>query len=185
MRTRWILAAMILAAPCTWSQEGAASPEWRLRAYVHRNSLSNAFGVQRAQVLAAQILSAAGVHLEWDARAPEIEIQLEGPVPADFRVGSLGYAEPFSRSRVRIHVLYGRVLAIDSRGGSSAILAHVLAHEILHVLEGNAGHSGDGLMKAHWSKDDLSEMTHRLLPVSDLDRALIRMHFSKQYEGTR
>jgi hypothetical protein len=43
------------------------------------------------------------------------------------------------------------------------VLAHVLAHEITHVLQGAARHSESGITKARWTLDDLAEM--RVLPL--------------------
>ena len=38
------------------------------------------------------------------------------------------------------------------------LLAHVLVHEITHVLEGVDRHTGQGVMKARWTEDDLALM---------------------------
>jgi hypothetical protein len=51
------------------------------------------------------------------------------------------------------------------------VLGHVLAHEIGHMLLRTNLHRDAGLMKAHWSPKDLSEMlTGFVLPFTEEDR---------------
>jgi hypothetical protein len=52
----------------------------------------------------------------------------------------------------------------------SALLAHVMAHEITHLLEGFAGHSETGVMKARWDAGDLRRMAVKplLFDVEDV-----------------
>lgn len=56
------------------------------------------------------------------------------------------------------------------------LLAHVLAHEITHILEGIARHSQQGLMKAKWDNKDYVRMRERSLKFTPEDVNLI-------YEG--
>jgi hypothetical protein len=55
-----------------------------------------------------------------------------------------------------------------------AIMGHVLAHEIGHVLEGVARHTPDGLMQARFTDDQLAMMAVKPVPFSEEDRTLIR-----------
>jgi hypothetical protein len=44
-----------------------------------------------------------------------------------------------------------------------ALLSHVLAHEIAHVLQGVSRHSESGILKARWDREDFFLMQqHRL-----------------------
>jgi len=56
-------------------------------------------------------------------------------------------------------------------------LGHVMAHEIVHILEGVARHSSEGVMKARWSDHDCAELTSKPLPFAAEDLELIRAHF--------
>jgi len=66
---------------------------------------------------------------------------------------------------------------IQARAGSihlQLLLAHVLIHEITHVLQGVAPAPPDGIMKARWSGDDYDEMFSHGLALSAEDVRLIR-----------
>jgi hypothetical protein len=56
----------------------------------------------------------------------------------------------------------------------NTLLAHVLVHEITHILEGIPHHSQDGVMKAHWTPQDIVRMASRPLPFDPQDVALIQ-----------
>ena len=53
------------------------------------------------------------------------------------------------------------------------LLAHVLAHEISHILQGTDQHSARGVMKALWDINDYLRMARHPLPFTDLDIQLI------------
>ena len=53
------------------------------------------------------------------------------------------------------------------------LLAHVLAHEITHVLEGIDRHSESGVMRAHWSSDEMWDMASKPLAFTEEDKYLI------------
>ena len=53
------------------------------------------------------------------------------------------------------------------------VLAHVMAHEITHVLEGIGRHSQTGVMRAHWRGGDYREMRSKPLPFAPEDVCLI------------
>lgn len=55
------------------------------------------------------------------------------------------------------------------------VLAHVLAHEITHVLEVTDRHSKEGVMKAHWTGRDFRNMAWRGLPFAAEDVELIHL----------
>jgi hypothetical protein len=53
------------------------------------------------------------------------------------------------------------------------LLAHVLVHEITHVLEGISRHSATGIMKDRWDDNDYSEMRRKPLRFAQEDVNLI------------
>ena len=62
----------------------------------------------------------------------------------------------------------------DRPYATAMLLAHVLVHEITHILEGVNWHSEVGVMKAHWTADDLMQMMYKPLPFDPQDVLLIR-----------
>jgi hypothetical protein len=71
---------------------------------------------------------------------------------------ALAYATPYKESGTRIHVFLDRVLLNRKPTLANALLAHVMVHEITHVLEQVKRHSEEGVMRAHWSHEDYRRM---------------------------
>ena len=58
---------------------------------------------------------------------------------------------------------------------TTQLLAHVLVHEITHILQGITRHSETGIMKAHWTPEDYEEMQLRPLSFTRKDIELIQI----------
>ena len=63
----------------------------------------------------------------------------------------------------------------DSPRSATVVLAHVLVHEITHVLQRIDRHSDSGVMKAHWTLRDYAQMEKDPLPFAAEDIQLIKM----------
>ena len=90
---------------------------------------------------------------------------------AEDHPGDLAYAQVYQGKKIvlfRDRVMY----SIESRS-APVLLGHVIAHEIVHVLQGVARHSESGLMKAHWTGRDYQEMIWKPLQVTEFDQVLI------------
>ena len=59
-------------------------------------------------------------------------------------------------------------------------LAHVLVHEIAHILQGTNGHSDTGVMKAHWTEGDYSQMRFKPLAFTSADIRLLHAGMGKR-----
>ena len=59
----------------------------------------------------------------------------------------LAYALPYEGTHIVI--LFDRVRKMQPNY-VPAVLAHVLVHEVTHILQGIQRHSESGVMKAHW-----------------------------------
>jgi hypothetical protein len=121
----------------------------------------------------------AGVRIHWRLGQPKgdeshqpILIEILSNVPERFHPGALAYAQSFEG--VHIQVFYERLESHSSATGTMMLLAHVLVHEITHLLEGTNHHSADGVMKAHWTSDDLARIAYGPLPFDPEDVRLIR-----------
>jgi hypothetical protein len=125
-----------------------------------------------------------GIRLAWRHDAPRNSAVNGSPIPIQMRFASkspenvsreaLAFARPFADGVNGITVIYGRIRT--TTGGSRQerdILAHVLAHEIAHVLIGTDGHAETGIMKAHWNETDYAAMKKKPLEFTPNDVDLI------------
>jgi hypothetical protein len=137
----------------------------------------------KAKLVAADILRSGEVDIHWvlaskgpGCRNGAISIAFSTGTPANFLAGAMGYSLPFRDSGTRITIFLDRLQPLIRRGEPfySVILGHVLAHELTHVLQGFARHTGAGLMKAHWSEDDFQQMSIRPMTLTADDIQFIR-----------
>jgi hypothetical protein len=87
----------------------------------------------------------------------------------------MGYALPYATRGVRITLFLDRLQPVLARSPNTrgAILGHVIAHELVHVLQGIGRHSDSGLMKGRWSEDDFQQMGAKPLGLAPGDLTLI------------
>ena len=117
--------------------------------------------------------------LKWSSAERRALHAVRSGLPEGFHPGALAYAMPYAQTGTRIHVLVDRLHVLVSKPLGGALLGHVLAHELAHVLEGSAHHSEAGVMKARWDNGDLEQMTRRPLSFSAEDAAAIRSGLAK------
>lgn len=136
--------------------------------------------VERAQVIANRIFVSAGVRIEWHGNprfctagpVAGILINLADHTPRNEFPEALAYAQPFEGGHVR--VFYDRIYRAVNAGVLPYLLAHVLAHEITHILQATGQHAESGVMKAHWDASDYRLMTRQPLTFTEFDLQLIR-----------
>jgi hypothetical protein len=136
-----------------------------------------------------RIFAGMGVGLVWQSEGAKvsspsancfaIHARFTTGVPQRSHPGALAYAEPFNGIPV-ITVMYDRLLlmGVGRPRLAPALLAHVLAHEIGHILLGTDSHAKAGIMKARWTSGDYDEMERKpmLFERSDEDNIRERMH---------
>jgi hypothetical protein len=137
------------------------------------------------------MLAAAGIRVEWIAGSPKpdapgrlvIGVRLTGAAFPDNRPGVLARTYPFGVGVRGITVFEDRVRAVAevSVVEEYRLLAHVLVHEIGHLLERQHRHSDMGVMKARWSLKDLRDMNQKLLPFAEED--ILLMHQGLEEAG--
>jgi hypothetical protein len=139
----------------------------------------------RAEAITARMFATAGVAIEWRSKrasACNVTLKLVAKAPADVHPGAMAYAQVFQGSE--IVVMFDRIgRSVHGTGRAvqvSNFLAHVMTHEITHLLQGIARHSETGVMKAHWSATDLDEMAYGPLPFTPEDVQLIRLGMSRR-----
>ena len=124
----------------------------------------------QAQATASRIYAGAGVKLKWRSNGKaEISMQFDTGVAAEVHPGAMGYAMPYGKAGTRIHILLDRVQKAGSQRLAGALLGHVMAHELGHVLEGFSRHADSGVMKARWDDHDFDQMPVRPLSFTAAD----------------
>lgn len=91
------------------------------------------------------------------------------------RPGVLADATPFAPGVKTITVICERVQAItNSHDRVPRIVAHILAHEIGHVLLATDQHDEIGLMKGTWDREEFDAMKTNSLGLTSSDLELVR-----------
>jgi hypothetical protein len=131
----------------------------------------------QAREIATQMFADIDVQVEWRTKTHScpangaIVINLAEDTPVSYHPGAFAFALPYEG--VHIQVFYDRIRKAAKPPMVPCLLAHVLAHEITHLLEGIDRHSERGVMKAHWSRDDTLEMAWKPLAFTEEDKYLI------------
>ena len=175
--TKAIWIALLLAAGAA-AGSAAETREPDVVVYFHHGSESAAI-IGSAEARAQRMLASVGISVAWrlgtadyHGRAEVIEAVLTERAAKDFRPGSLACATLGVQAGIRIEILHNRVRAAGPPAAVPSMLAHVLVHEITHVLEAVSRHSESGVMKAHWDTDDFRNMRGPL-PFAAEDVSLI------------
>jgi hypothetical protein len=135
------------------------------------------FGVlPLAQQIASKMFAEAGVTVDWrrgvaGCPAQGILISLSDRAPADVPSDAMAYALAYEGSHIVI--FFDRLQRRVQAAQISALLAHVLVHEVTHILQGISRHSGQGIMKAHWDGPDYQVMRFKPLSFTAEDIELI------------
>jgi hypothetical protein len=139
----------------------------------------NRFVVGAAETLTSQMFAKIRVRLRWHeppvcpaGASDPVFVTLQTRTPAGDFPGALGVALP--REGNHAWVFYDRVLRADLDDNYvAALLAHAMAHEIAHLLQGISRHSESGILKAHWSGTDCARMAYFPLMFTREDAILI------------
>jgi hypothetical protein len=148
--------------------------------YVQGLSVVPAPALNRAQVLANEIFGGVGVKIDWRRGQPSrsqsrsekpIVVEMTTDIPRALPPDALAFARPYEG--VHITVFYDRLRAATEPELTPNLLAHVLVHEITHILQGTCRHSDTGIMKARWTHTDYMEMGQKPLSFTEEDVQLI------------
>lgn len=144
-----------------------------------------------AQGYTNRVYRAIGVRLQWKHSCNESERNAPGTrvapnlatisvewvlrAPASVSPSAYAAAHPFQYTGTRISLYADRLTpALEEPGHAAAILGHVLAHEIGHVILGHNGHAETGLLKANWSAAEQLGMLYRPLQFTIVQAQTIR-----------
>jgi hypothetical protein len=184
MKLATVMTIAAIAVMTSESTQAKSAPGREVTVYC-QNSAGVSVVVQlQAQSLASGMFAKIGIKLDWQAGNPSrpkagaIVIELVNGTPATFMPGSLAYALPYEGVHVRVFC--------DRVGTTPApreVLAHVMAHEITHILQGIARHSEEGIMKAHWTAQEEYGMKAKSLGFTEDDVDLIYKGIASEKPG--
>jgi hypothetical protein len=192
---KWALAMVWMAASgaCYGAQEQiTAQSAGKIRVCVNSSTYAPTLVLARAEAITSRMFATAGVTVEWHSAAPAVcqGAQPTRTVVLDFATntppgehpGAMAYAHPYEA--VHIVVLYDRIeKSADGPIQASTFLAHVMTHEITHLLQGISRHSQTGVMKAHWDAHDFAQMAYKPLPFAPEDIDLIQLGLRRLAAG--
>lgn len=130
-----------------------------------------------AQLEASKLLGLAAVQVVWIhgkscRSSAAIQVHFTVETPDNLLPGALAFCQPTARDDIR--VLYDRVQSIAIPEHQAHLLAYVLVHEIVHILEGEARHSSTGIMKAEWTPADYAAIASGEMTFAAEDLELVR-----------
>jgi hypothetical protein len=183
MRFQAMATMMALVLGAARAAEPGDGPESVVPVYVNQGH-ENPFILVQAEVLAGRMFAAAGVKVRWCNglqscldKPGVIIVSLEGSTRSTFSPGGLASAQPYEG--IHVEVAYDRLKAAPT-SVQPTLLAHVLVHEITHILQGISRHSQTGVMKAQWNETDFGVMLKTPLPFTAEDIELIHMGLEKR-----
>jgi hypothetical protein len=193
MKTAMIVGILALAGLSAREGQGAEKSDYRVRVYLQGQQVTNPTMLFRAEAMATGMFAGIGVQVRWEIGSPrptrgdkkagipqnrglDIVLRLASGERENDHGEALGYALPYAQSGVRVTLFYDRILGpvVGNEGAATVLLAHALAHEITHVLQGVVRHSEEGLMKAQWTPADRAQMKQKPLPFTAYDVELIQ-----------
>lgn len=147
-----------------------------------------AFVFRKAELVATGIYDAIGVRVVWrsDERHPSgcVSQPLHSTILVSFRISdsgsvndqALALSHPYLKTGPCVTLLMDRLEAAIQLNPLSAyaLVGHVIAHELGHVLEGVTRHSDTGLMKERWLTNEVWKMKEHPIEFAPSDAALIR-----------
>jgi hypothetical protein len=171
----------------TAGMSAAADPPNEVHIYVLGAQHVDLLVTRGAQHQASEMLRSAGVRVVWkkgwlscaECGTPQLVLQY-GHDPSR-APDVLGYAFPYGNGVGGITILYRRIVA--KRRRPEKVLAHVIVHEVAHMLQGLAYHSDTGVMKAWWSPKDYEQMERAPLAFTAHDIHLIQLGLAKRTSG--
>jgi hypothetical protein len=174
------IAAMLVMAGLAGMSARAGQVEETVTVFLSNTVIVPSQVMFVSQNLAARMFVSAGVRIVWRLGGPAdlrpgrgraIVVRLTKDTPANYLPGATAFALPDQGEQVT--VFYGRVEQIVAPPAVPTLLAHVLVHEITHILQGIDRHSESGVMKAHWDGGDYMAMGKKPLSFTEADVELI------------
>jgi len=176
-----------LALMMTMTAIGAQPAQSReVTVYIRENGHISPHVRFPAMELAHKMFDTIGIRLHRRTGEPprtaakrHIGIELSIDNPPHMLPGALAFAMPFEGTHIR--VFYERVRSEIAH--RPVLLAHVLVHEIAHILQGTDQHAESGIMKAVWTHEDHLQMSAGGLRFTPEDVELIHRGLALRESG--
>jgi hypothetical protein len=176
MRLTAMVMMMASTAAGVWAAE-SGDAQRKVTVCAERGSagpLANA-----AEVLASRMFGEIDVQIDWRPASScagfdnALTVSISDNTPANQLPGALAYALPYEGTH--IVVFYDRIQGQVDRSMVPRLLAHVLVHEITHILQRVGRHSASGVMKARFNETDHFKMKGKGLGFTKVDIDLIHI----------
>jgi hypothetical protein len=168
MKWSMVMAVMITLASVADAAEPGQLPAIHLQ--MENDAEVPAAVLKESQDEVARIFANAGLGVRWTDSGPRFTVQLVARAieyaRAPSHVMGVALRKP-TGATARIFLNQVHDFARRYRVDVSTLLAHVIAHEIGHLLLPLTPHSATGLMKAEWDRDQLREATAGSLTFTD------------------
>ena len=107
----------------------------------------------------------------------DIALEIVAIAPPSRKTTILGTAVPLAREGLNVRVFDDRIRdeALKWNRSHGILLAHVIVHEIGHVLLRSDGHSPSGLMSSSWGNREYDWITRGLMLFSRAESERMRM----------
>ena len=163
----------------------AAAPEETHTVTVCMEGGTDIVMFRQAEALATRMFAGVGVRINWrgagrSCPSDAIVVRLKNITPATRLPLALASARPFEGTTIELFV--DRIKSLMEGPRAPRLLAHVLVHEITHILQASDRHSDTGMMKARWVQSDYDEMSVGLLTFTEWDLILIESGLKSRSE---
>jgi hypothetical protein len=192
----WFVLSLLPAGPC-FGANSVVPPSW-MTVSVYNDANVPADAMASAEATAARIFRLAGLEVRWILCTPSADpvpksaACSEAVFPSHLHVRILLRSRNLTSSTFGVSYLsadgtgcysdifFARILNLHSSSGQDigAILGHVMAHEIAHLLLGMNGHSAFGIMRAQWQKEELLRASKGELLFTEEESQLMRQRLS-------
>jgi len=133
--------------------------------------------LHESQDVVTRIFASAGLAVRWTETAPQFTVTIEAQVLGYARASSpvMGVARR-NPDGLMVQVFFRQVqdFARTYRCDLSTILAHVIAHEVGHLLLPGGAHSPAGLMQARWDRALVRKAVGDSLTFTEAEASRIR-----------
>jgi hypothetical protein len=178
--------SLVLFAPLSVSATSGQGDLVQLRVSVFNSSPLSTSTIKTAEDDAGRVLRYAGIEVLWLNCPQDVQPEVShGPCsevsfPSHLSLRIVRASRGLKPTTVGISFLgegdkgcYAdlfyepiRQLQEQTDGSPAVILGHAMAHELGHLLLGTNSHSPSGLMRAHWTREDLADASKGNLRLS-------------------
>ena len=183
--SRLFVAGLLMVLPAR-SADSKASTD--LMVYVDESNLVPVSILLQAEAIATRMFSGIGVKVRWTTHRPAdrdcdtqrptvIGVRMAIKKTASATQGAFASSNPYASDGVRITLFYGDLHErFRNRPRlEPVVMAHVLVHEITHVVQRVARHSEAGVMLSRWTDRDYSDMEYKPLGFTEDDKVLVHL----------